>query len=188
MKEKINNIKNAFPAYLSQDIDKLYQSKNLLNFRVNENPQYFAVLLNNEGLKIPYQISLIDEDDFNISTEKHILDCYLTRHYEPLIREKHFHNIRKLNSEWVIPYIFLLLGHSGVETLNIIYDELKNFNPEMYKNFIKNNTSFYNLIQSRVASYYGRYYPCYIPREKNWHRRNYVGFKILKFINNNFLL
>lgn len=187
MKEEINKIKSAFPSYLSNDIERLFKTRNWDIAWINDS-QPFTVTVNNELLQIPNRVNLIEESLVNATEEDSILYCYLTRHSDGFIREKYLRKIIRLNNEWVIPYVMKLLGEHISEILEVIYDELENLDPEMYRNFIKNNISFYNLTKGRMAAYYGRYYRSYIPREKSRSRKNYVGFKILKYINRHFLI
>ncbi|PHQ79703.1 MAG: hypothetical protein COB66_06330 [Coxiella sp. (in: Bacteria)] len=70
-----------------------------------------------------------------------------------------------------------LLGEYVIEMLFVIYENLNNLDLEPYKNFIFNNQEFYCLIKQRVASYWNCYY-----RWNYKDKKDYVGFKILTFI------
>ena len=68
------------------------------------------------------------------------------------------------------------------EILNVIYQNLDDIDVNLYKEFIKNNIDFYKLTTQRVVSYWDCYY-----RWLYKYRKDYVGFRILDFINTNVL-
>ncbi len=76
-----------------------------------------------------------------------------------------------------MPYVIKILGEYVFEILDVIYKELDNLDLAMYRNFIENNRDFYILTKQRVTSYWNCYYRWLY---KNKH--NYVGFKIIDFI------
>ncbi len=177
LEEKIR-LKKAFPAYLAEDIDLISKEKSL-----NQPRNYFLektvdVFVNNEEIEIPkrHNLTEIYKADFT-STQQNIVDCYYTRHCDGFIREKHLKKVIIHNQEWTVPYVIQLLGEYVIEILEVIYNNLEKLDVILYKKFIRDNVKSYDLTKQRVASYWSCYY-----RWKYKYKQDYVGFKILDFI------
>src|SRR3990167_2183438 len=127
MWELSRELKDAFPSYLKEEIfyiEKNTRSKSISNYGVRN---FFTVVVNNEILKIPERHNIQELQQQNIfdrilkkeivlnDTQKTIIDCFYTRHCDGFIREKYCKNIIQLNHEWVVPYVFRLVGEYVIE-------------------------------------------------------------------------
>lgn len=131
---------------------------------------------------MPHRIDFIEDNNLHkyTETQRLILYCYYTRHHNGFIREKYLKKVIKLNNNYVIPFVIKLLGEYVIEILNVIYQNLENIDINLYKGFNKKNIAFYELTTQQVVSYWNCYY-----RWLYKYRKDYVGFKILDFINTN---
>lgn len=179
MLEDSCKLKQSFPSYLNKDIEIICE-KNALKLSLIHDTGRFNVIVNNEGLCMPDRISLIEDNNLDkyTETQQHILYCYFTRHHDGFVREKYLKKIIKLNNDWMIPFVIKLLGEYVIEILDVIYQDLENIDVRLYKEFIEKNIDFYELTTQRVVSYWNCYY-----RWRYKYRKDYVGFKILDFIN-----
>lgn len=188
MWEFSRELKDAFPSYLKEDIlyiEKNTRLKSIPNYDVQN---FFAIVVNNEILQIPerHNIKKLQQQKFLDrilkkeivlnKTQKAIIDCFYTRHCDGYIREQHCKNIIQLNHEWVVPYVFRLVGEYVIEILYLIHSNLEQMDLSIYRTFIQNNEKFYELTKQRVQSYWNCHYRSQYPKKED-----YPGFKILDF-------
>lgn len=182
--EEFYKLKRSFPSCLRKDIEIICEMDEL-KFSLNHDTGVFVTMVNNEKLYIPERIYLIDNDDIGkySSIQRNILYCYYTRVHNGFIREKYINKVININHDWAIPYVIKLLGEYVIEILGIIYKNIENIDKCAYKKFIENNKDFYKLTTQRVISYWDCYY-----RNIYKYKKDYVGFKILDFINTEVLM
>jgi hypothetical protein len=168
----------SFPEYLECDI-KIICEKLIFNSKANYKSETFSVKVNEQIINIPERIyfDAPNEKDMNMltDTQKEILNCFYTRHYDGYIREEKMKSIISLNHSWIVPYVIKILGEYIIEILEVINNNIKNLNSEDYKIFINNNTMFFKTTESRVASYWDCYYRYKFPQKSK-----YVGFRLIK--------
>lgn len=144
----------------------------------------FKVIINEELLYIPERIYHEEPDPVFLNRltplQSNILYCFFTRHHNGLLREKYLRKIMSCgyDNSWVIPYLIRILGEYVVEILQVIDENINVVNTQMIKNFIYENSTFFKTTESRVISYWNEYYRHLYPQKEN-----YVGFKILNYLN-----
>lgn len=109
-----------------------------------------------------------------------ILFTMYTRHHNGYTREN---NVKKViakatDCSWITPYLMFLIGEYVEEILQVIYANRSLLNADFIKTFIFENPKCYRTVQSRVVSYWNCYYRWKYPK-----REQYVGFKILDYLN-----
>lgn len=97
-----------------------------------------------------------------------MLYCIYTRNCEGHIRQKYLNILLNPNFDyWVIPFIVKLCDEHVIETLEVIYDKLKEWNNNDVKNFCLENKFIINKSYSRMVSYWNEFYR---NREFNFHK------------------
>lgn len=156
-----NSLENAFPSYLLNDIATL---KRYLN--VDDRAPYRLAILDQDILKIPYRIynkplsiTKINSRPYN---QQLMLSCIFTRHHNGFIRHDMVKNIIQIHpilkeDDFVIPYIFLLLGEYIVEISIELYSYIQ-INKKVFTQFIDENKALSLLTYQRAASYWNEYY------------------------------
>lgn len=184
-----DDLKNSFPSSLSDDIDAIIEiiktSAIKIKFEGTAKPRR-SVLLNGEMITFPLR-QYFDEAFYQHSIEgkltqkqKLIMDCFFTRHYNGFIREAYLKKILFHKESWIVPFVIELLGEYVSEILDVIYKNLDRLSVKNFTDFINENMSYYEYIKYRVISYWDCYYRWLYP-----NKRDYVGFKILHFLNKN---
>lgn len=196
--------KKAFPSYLEEEVNFILKNTNAKQLPVGYSVKTFPVLVGNEIIEIPVRHTLTEMRScrflarvFNKNIvikeiQQNIVDCFYMRHCDGLIREDRLKKIIHLNHEWIVPYVFELIGEYVIEILDVIYDNLGSLDLLLYKEFIEKNPKFYKLTQDRVQSYWNAYYrghnlldlyhSKYGSTDKlKYVKEEYVGFKILDF-------
>jgi len=181
MADKKNELIKAFPSELEDDVMKILYTinpKNKLDFS-----HCFEVNFCGNKLVIPERIyydgPLLSAPNSLTDMQQVILNCLFTRHHNGFIREKNLRNVihRSKEYNWVIPYILRLAGEYVIEILQVIEDNMNEFEKISMKRFITNNPRFFNLIESQMVSYWDCYY-----RDKYPSKEDYVGFAIMKYL------
>lgn len=174
------NLKKAFPAYLQDDIEFILAHTQAKQTKNTYAVYSFDVSVNHQLIQIPYRhtIENVIEDNVELSEVQYaIIHCFLTRSTDGFVRQYHLNQIIGLNLEWVVPFVFQLIGEYVIEILDLIYQHREKLDISLYKQFISENHQFYELTRSRVMSYWNEYYR--YDRSKH-SREDYVGFKILR--------
>ena len=156
-----NSLENAFPSYLLNDIATLKRYVN-----IDDRAPYHLAILDQDILKIPYRIynepltiTKINSLPYN---QQLMLSCIFTRHHNGFIRHKmiknimYYHPILKEN-DFVIPYIFLLLGEYVAEICEELYPYIK-ANKSVIRQFIQQNKELSHLTYQRSVSYWNEFY------------------------------
>lgn len=179
--------KKSFPSFLENEIDEIFKLANVKSLSIYPINFTFKVIVGDEILKIPCRHNL---GNFNYKilfwkrfspnmVQSEIINCFYTRHCNGYIREEYLKKIILLPHEWVVPYVLKLLGEYVVEILDVIHKNMQMIDMLVYKDFISKNQDFYNITRQRVISYWDCYY-----RWLYKYKHDYVGFKILNFIEN----
>ncbi len=177
--------KASFPTYLGADIDLVLKNLSLEILPHMQEHQFVmnkvAVTVDNQQLHIPYRIYIekisgINNNFSPTETQKLIIHCLLSRHYDGFTRENHLRDIITANVSWGVPYVFQILGEYVIELLQIIYKELDQLDMNIYLKFIEENSEFYEQTRARMISYWNCYY-----RRLYKYKKDYVGFKIFEY-------
>lgn len=182
MFDKKHKFLKAFPPELKEDVIRVLSVINKRN-RI-EFSGCFEVNFCGSKLNIPERIYYNEPAllQYNLLTERQqiLLHCLFTRHNDGFIREE---NLKKIihqcrNYNWITPYLIRITGEYVIEILQVIKANLDNLDKGKVKEFIAENTRFYNTTESRVVSYWDCYY-----RSKYPDIKDYVGFEIIDFFN-----
>ena len=120
------------------------------------------VCLNGDILEIPYRI-YNDVPNFsqlnNLSPQElSIIYCLYSRHFDGYIRQEMIKKLIEIEfQDFMIPYVFLLVGEYVVEIINDIYPFIEK-NKEFFIDFINNNHDLTTLTYQRMVSYWNEYY------------------------------
>lgn len=118
--------------------------------------------LNGERLAMPYRL-YFDEPVFAIGEilserQKTILNCIFLRHYNGYLREKRLRNLIGKSEYWLIPFTIQLLGEYVYEILQVLDNHINGTTSANYKSFIEENPEYWQKTESRMISYWNRYY------------------------------
>jgi len=149
-----NILEQAFPVQRIQNIQILLGDIDRLGHRL--------VCLNGRILEIPYRIynDLPNFSHFNnlSAQELSIIYCLYSRHSDGYIRQAMVKKLLETEfKDFMIPYVFLLIGEYVVEIINDIYPFIEN-NREFFTEFIVNNHYLKNITYQRMVSYWNEYY------------------------------
>ncbi|QOV11857.1 hypothetical protein [Viridibacillus arvi] len=179
---KTNKLLKAFPTELKEDVSRvlsMIKQSNKLDFSSR-----FEVNFSGSKLIIPERIYMNEPSllQYNTLTDRQqvVLNCLFTRHHDGFIREEHLKKIINQCNDynWIIPYIIQLTGEYVIEILQVINDNLDSIDKSIIKEFIAENATFYNTIESRVISYWNCNY-----RSKYPAITDYVGYEIIEYFN-----
>ncbi len=170
----------AFPKRLKNDVIeviKIIPRKSKLSFDLMTSDLYFSKI-DNETIKISGRI-YFDEpkqksENKLTDTQKDILNCIYTRHYDGYIREKRLKKISDVSKKWTTPYIVQLIGEYIYELLPVIDKKINEETLDFYAEFRDKNPLYWQQTESRMISYWNEYYRSKFPKLKE-----YLGFKIV---------
>lgn len=119
-------------------------------------------LLSGEEIQFPYRVYNVENIKIPSEltyTQKMIFHAFLSRSTNGYIREKHIHEILKMNyTEWIFPYIIKLSDEYVVEILELIYYYLKDKDCKEIKSFCVLNINSFLRSYDRMVSYWNEYY------------------------------
>lgn len=107
-------------------------------------------------------------------TERLILACLLSRHYNGVERQRHVPQLLAASEDWVAPFVIQLVGEYVVEIIDVIVHRMDDLLNERYIRFAADNPHFIALTKRRVISYWNEYYRYRFPRFAD-----YPGFKVM---------
>ncbi len=118
------------------------------------------ISLNWEELLVPwrvyFEIASIENKLFSKSQEN-IFYCILLRHYNWYVRQKALENLLNSKENFIIPFSIQLLWEYVIEIIEVLEKHIDT-NIENYHAFYKENPKNFNLINSRMISYWNEYY------------------------------
>ncbi|MCI9233117.1 MAG: hypothetical protein HFH08_00800 [Bacilli bacterium] len=164
---------NMFPKKLKNDCINLISKFQIENIKMSELTTTYQ--LTRETVTIPYRIEIIEQEVENLNeTEKILLYCIYTRHYDGHIREKYIKKLLEIELyEWEFPFLLQLSQEYVYEIVEVIYNELKKGKNVKLKEFAKNNKELMCKGYSKMLEYWNRFY-----RNKCLNLHNYVGRKL----------
>ncbi len=195
-KEYRQKLKNFFPEFLVADLEKVLEIMPLTEeIYINSDGKSYKVgngicseqieirLATGEITSFAYRIYFHEPnqelENRLTNTQKLIINCIYTRHYNGHIREKRLRNLLGFDQEWILLYKLQLLGEYVIEILFELDKHITDKNIQQYKEFTLNNIKFWEQTKSRITSYWNVYY-----RDRNYKTmKDYVGYKIMKRIN-----
>jgi hypothetical protein len=181
MDTKIKMIKAAFPSQLSDDINTicdLYPEFYTSNIH-EDSSEREKCFIQGETVHLLSRVYAepLPSEALSVS-QQCILNCYFCCHCNGYVREEHLKRIIHQPYEWVIPYVMRELGSYVKNIIDLIYLKRHELNPNTYKDFLKNNPSYFTLTKARVLSYWNEYH------RRTVSQTNYSGFKMIDFLEN----
>ncbi len=161
---KVNRQKllNAFPTDLKQDVDIVVAFLLDKNFDIHPIAEQ-EIILNGQKLIIPRRVYFDNPNDIaenNLTfTQQTILNCIYLRHHNGFIRQQRLEKlIDNVDDDFVIPYIFQLLGEYVMEILEVADKHINDKTIENYLKFFIENPKYRQVTESRMISYWNVYY------------------------------
>ena len=175
---------NAFPQYLEEDVLVVLNYLQSYSTKFHSKHTY-QVFVKQDVIHLPVRtyFKLPNNPQFSnfpIIQQK-ILCCIYTRHHDGFIRQTMLE--RLLNSpldDFVIPYVFQLLGEYVQEILKTIEPYINENNHILFAQFILENPKYFQITESRIISYWNEYYR----HTQNKYFKDYIGAKILTKLKN----
>lgn len=167
----------AFPTEHIKDLQAIETYVEFSTF-----DEYRTATINHLLIHIPYRIYNPPLSTTKVKTltlqQQLILFCIFTRHHNGFIRHEMVKNIMQIHptleeDDFIIPYIFLLLGEYVAEICEDLYPYIK-ANRSVINNFMQKNTEFSYLTYQRSVSYWNEYYRQSIYKDY----RNYPTSKV----------
>jgi hypothetical protein len=129
----------------------------------------FQVLIADEPVEIPYRIYPDEPSPAAQAalspTQRAIVDCLYTRHYDGRVRQGRLERVVGLHEPWVVPFVVQLVGEYVEEISVVIERDLApplttpgSSADRVYGRFAAENPTFLALTGQRVASYWNCYY------------------------------
>ncbi len=154
----------AFPQALAADVAAVAR---LLPEPANHLAQTFKVTVDGEDVVIPYRIYSIEPAQAAAETltsiQQTILSCWLTRHNDGFIRQRHLERIIRQPNPWVVPFVVQLAGEYVWQILETINHQLPDVRRPgtpmhgLYGEFAFHNPAFVDLTEQRAISYWDCY-------------------------------
>ncbi len=187
---------NSFPSFLITDINcvldiiplkdsvyidfynKRYKIDNLITRGST------TIKLKDEYIALPGRLYFtepnLEQENSLTKTQINILNCIYTRHFDGHIRERRLNNLLNNDEFWIIPFKVHLLGEFVMEILIELDKHITEKNITEYKKFVLDNPKFWIQTKSRMVSWWNADYR--YPKFTNI--KDYIGYKIIKRINN----
>ncbi|MFD2910238.1 hypothetical protein ACFSX9_16020 [Flavobacterium ardleyense] len=170
---------NSFPNELQNDVEIVIEFLNDEKLEIHpnlENPFF----VNSKIIIIPYRI-YSNESTKNIETnltEKQItiLNCLYLTHNNGYLRQQKLEQLRENFEDFVIPYKMKVLSEYVIEIISEVESQINEKTIGSFLKFIDENPQYWNLVKSRIISYWGEYY------KHSCKLKDYIGYKIIKKI------
>src|SRR5256885_12596937 len=115
------SVEEAFPAALRADVVAVTGAAT-----VTECKGPFVVVLRGERLVIPYRVhadaALLERAEMLSPTQREILFCIFSRHYDGRVRERALREIVRSSNPLVIPFVVQMFGDYVYEYLRVWKD------------------------------------------------------------------
>lgn len=137
-----------------------------------------------EPLTLPSRLYLEEVTEKEIQrlseTQRWLLYCMYTRHYDGFIREKYVQRLKQeqAKTDWVLLYLIELTGEYVREILERIEPMLQTWSEEQLRTFAAANDRYLQRIERRIISYWDLHQRTVYPVLWN---SDYVGFRIAQF-------
>jgi len=156
----------------------LVPQKTYRNITIRVTIDNISYCLGQTHLSFPYRLYAYEVEDCVLlklnDIERTILHCIYTRSCDGYIREKHIKALLASDfPEWSIPYIVKVCDEYVIEILQTVYDNLKNKNTDIFKQFCKDNWGTFCKSYNRMISYWNEFY-----RDVYYKYEDYVGCKL----------
>lgn len=171
----------AFPSFLKNEVLIVIHRVPLVS-RLSCT-SCFDVTTCSEVVHIPYRVYFEEPQSAyeNALTplQRLILHAVFTRHHNGYVRQQRLRTLLgSVNEyEWVMPFIFQLLGEYVIEILDDIDQRIREIDHDLIRRFCIQNPAFMKITESRVISYWNEYYRYGFPE-----KQMYVGVRIFDYI------
>lgn len=178
---KVNRQKllNAFPTDLKQNVEIVADFLLDKNFDIQPTVEQ-EIILNGQKLIIPRRVYFDNPTETTgnhlTNMQQTILNCIYLRHHNGFVRQRKLEKlINNTNDYFIIPYIFQLLGEYVMEILEVADKHINDKTIGNYLKFSAENTKYRQQTESRMISYWNKYY-----RATTTYRKlnNYIGKQI----------
>lgn len=171
----ILNFSLMFPKSLKEDFLNLVKKLSIKAIKISDFKTTYQ--LTKETVIIPYRIQLEEKEvDELTETEKQLLFCIYTRHYDGHIRQKYIKKLLEIElQEWEYPFILSLGEEYVYEILMTLYNNLKTKDNQKLKEFARNNKELLCNGYMKMVNYWNRFY-----KTKTLNFHNYVGRKLFR--------
>jgi hypothetical protein len=194
LSEYFVRLKNYFPTFLAADVEKVLSIMPLTDelfvesfgnrYKIENgiHSENVEIKLLSETIVLTGRICFAEpkpELENNLTdTQKQILNCIYTRHFDGYIRERRLKNLLNIDHEWILPFKLQLLGEFVIEILFELDNHITDKNIKLYKQLTLDNKKYWQQIKSRMVSWWDADY-----RQPNYIKLNdYIGYKIMKRI------
>lgn len=166
MKKAVRNVVNLIPRKTYDDVS-IYVSKNEETYS-----------LHCDTIIFPYRVYFIEPVNEIVAklddSKRLILHCIYSRSCNGYIREKHIKALLSIDfPDWSVPYILKVCDEYVIEILQLVYENLKEKNTEVIKQFCANNWKSFCKSYNRMISYWNEFY-----RHDCYRFENYIGRKL----------
>ena len=192
--EYFGRFKNYFPTFLSPDVEKVLSIMPLTDeifvetfgnrYKIENaiHSENVEIKLHSETIVLTGRIFFNEpkpEFENNLTdTQKQILNCIYTRHFDGYIRERRLNNLWNIDHEWILPFKLQLLGEFVIEILFELDKHITEKNIKIYKRLTLDNKKYWQQTKSRMVSWWDANY-----RQTKYKELNdYIGYKIMKRI------
>jgi hypothetical protein len=124
----------------------------------------------NDLVSIPYRVYFSPIEggtrDALTPTQRLLVDCLHTRHYDGVVREQHCRAVAASTEPWIPPFVLQLLGEYVLEVALTVTQAVPATTAarSAYAAFCDANPPFVRLVKARATSYWNCYYRHAYPR------------------------
>ena len=186
------NISGAFPKEWEEDINCVCTElvPTLKPFSYGNKDKYY---LSSGAVELPYRCynKPLSQFQFGRFTErqKKIFACICLLNYNGFVRERYLrYLLEQPLEEWILPFLMKVSGEYVKEILIVLYEDRKDKDNTLFKEFSKMNPRQSERNLSRMISYWNEYYrfdiirPCVRDGRKGARSdiRDYVGYSLFR--------
>ena len=169
----------SFPIELKEDVEIVANFLNTKKLRIHSYVEK-EIFINEKSIFIPGRIYTAENLKVNgvklSEKQQTILNCLYLTHNDGYLRQQKLELLKNNFEDFVIPYKMKVLSEYVIEIIIEIETQINENTIQSYLKFIRENPKYWNLVKSRIISYWAEYY------RRNGKLKDYVGYKIIKKI------
>jgi hypothetical protein len=176
IREYSERLFKCFPDSLRDDVEVVM---NVLSFDEGDviSSGSYTVRFQDKTLEIPDRLYFDEPSEIQAAKltdeQKTILNCLFLRHHDGYLRQRRLEQLCNRSQAYIIPFTFQLLGEYVREILVVLDKHINEKTINGYLDFIRQNDKYFGQTESRMISYWDRYY-----RSAFRKRRDYIGQQI----------